>query len=139
MLMRRMRGVLRSRRPGEKPRESSLTSRFVEEALSEVFGGILVECELLCAKRVPERREAGFRPGDGRAGFQARDESEPDGLVVVEAVEWSAPGHGNLGHADGKEECGFVTSDGGLEVFWSDADDGEGGAVDADSLIDDGK
>ena len=46
-------------------------------------------------------------------------------------------GHGDFGHAHGKEDAGLVSADGGLEALGRNADDGEGMTVDADSLTDD--
>ena len=81
----------RSMRPGEKPVESSMTLRcdLSRKLLLEVFGGILVEREL-CARR---ECQSGARPASawgGYAGLEARYQSEPDRLVVVEVVARSA-------------------------------------------------
>ena len=74
---------------------------------------------------------------DRDAGLEAGDECKPDELVVVEGVARSHRRHGNFGHADGKEEAGLVSADGGLESLGRHADDGERMTVDADCLTDD--
>jgi hypothetical protein len=64
MLIRRMSGVLRSMRPGEKPRESPLTRRLElsRKAFAEALGAIFIEGKLLRAEGVPERTERGMGP-----------------------------------------------------------------------------
>ena len=57
--------------------------------------------------------------------------------MVVEVVAGRHPGHGDIDHADGNEDAGLVAADGGVEVFRSDAEDGERMAVDEHGLADD--
>ena len=91
----------------------------------------------MCTQAVPQRPKASFGFGHGHARLEPCHQGQPDGLVIVQAVIGHRAGHGNFDHADGNEQSGAVSPDGGGEVLRRHTENREGMAVDEHRLAHD--
>jgi hypothetical protein len=106
-----------------------------DEALASPGRLIFQGSELGGAQRGEDRVQRRFGLGTGDAGAQPADEIDPVRFAVGEVIPL---GLDDFLHGDGHVEGGERTPLHALEARGSNADDGEGHAVDEEGLADDG-
>src|ERR1700728_65762 len=83
---------------------------------------------------MPKRSKAGLGLLSGYARIEARDQREPDRLMIGEVVALSGPGHRDFTHADGEKDSRLVAIDGAVEALRRNSENGESMAIDENCL-----